>query len=62
MYEARVPWSELDMPPPQAGDLLVINFIANENDGQGRACWMGLTPGIGEAKAPHVYRRFVVGK
>lgn len=59
VYEALVPWEALDMAPPGPGRLLALNFIANEDDGQGRAYWMGLTPGIGEGKSPQVYRRFV---
>jgi len=41
---------------------MAINVVANDDDGQGRAYWMGLTPGIGEAKTPMVYREFVVGR
>jgi hypothetical protein len=59
LYEAFVPWEALGIPPPGPGRLLALNFIANENDGRGRAYWMGLTPGIGEGKSPQVYRRFV---
>jgi hypothetical protein len=58
-YEAFVPWEAIGTTPPAPGELLAINFIANENDGQGRAYWMGLTPGIGESKSPISYRRFV---
>ncbi|NLX04957.1 MAG: hypothetical protein GXY33_07420 [Phycisphaerae bacterium] len=42
------------------GTVMAINLIANDNDGQGRACWIGLTPGIGEEKRPAQYLRFVV--
>jgi len=59
LYEALLPWDQLGVSPPIPGRLLALDFIANENDGQGRAGWMGLTPGIGEAKRPEVYRRFV---
>ncbi|MGQ9729882.1 MAG: sugar-binding protein [Candidatus Zipacnadales bacterium] len=59
-YEASVPWEVIEVPAPAAGDVRAINFIANENDGPGRAYWMGLTPGIGEGKAPQSYRKFVL--
>jgi hypothetical protein len=59
IYEVRIPWEALVAGPPASGRLIALNVIANENDGQGRAYWMGLTPGIGEAKAPQSYRRFV---
>jgi hypothetical protein len=59
-HEVFLPWSALGVPTPRARQVLAIDFIANENDGRGRACWMGLTPGIGEAKTPSAYRRFVM--
>ena len=37
VYEVRVPWGSLGMSPPGAGQLLAINFIANENDGNGKS-------------------------
>jgi hypothetical protein len=58
-YEAFLPWSALDVPVPARGQVLAINFIANDNDGNGRNYWMGLTPGIGESKLPAAYREFV---
>jgi len=60
IYEARIPWTALRPPPPIAGQVMAIDFIVNENDGQGRSCWMGLTPGIGEGKSPGSFRRFAV--
>lgn len=60
VYEVAVPWQALNVPPPKPGDVMAINFIANDNDGQGRGYWMGLTPGIGEGKSPTCYRRFVL--
>lgn len=59
-YEAFLPWSALDIPAPTRGQVVAINFIANDNDGNGRNYWMGLTPGIGESKCPSAYREFVV--
>ena len=59
VYEALLPWADLGLQPPEAGQVVALNVIANENDGQGRAYWMGLTPGIGEGKVPEVYRRFI---
>lgn len=62
LYEAFIPWTALNLPPPRPSRVLAINFIANDNDGHGRAYWMGLTPGIGEAKNPQAYREFVIGQ
>lgn len=67
-YEAFLSWVALAAPQvsmarPEAtiapGSVMAINFIANDNDGHGRAYWMGLTPGIGERKVPSAYREFV---
>lgn len=58
IYEAAIPWSELGIELPQPGKVMAINFIVNDNDGQGRLYWMGLTPGIAEGKRPAVYRKF----
>ncbi|MEK6795760.1 MAG: sugar-binding protein [Spirochaetota bacterium] len=61
-YEAFITWKELDLPVPAAGKLMPMSFIVNENDGQGRGSWMGLTAGIGESKAPVNYRSFLFAK
>lgn len=60
VYEARIPWGLLGATRVKPGRIVSLNFIANDDDGQGRNYWMGLTPGIGEGKAPQSYRRFVV--
>ncbi len=58
-YEAFFKWDELGIPPPEAGKIMPLNFIVNENDGQGRSSWMGLTPGLGDSKAPVNYKSFI---
>jgi len=58
IYEAAIPWKELGIQSPQAGKVMAINFVVNDNDGQGRLYWMGLMPGIAEKKQPGVYRKF----
>ncbi len=57
-YEALVPWKTLRLPAPWPGRVMAINFIVNENDGAGRAYWLGLTPGIGSGKSPQDYEEF----
>ncbi|MBU0608093.1 MAG: hypothetical protein KKI08_09395, partial [Armatimonadetes bacterium] len=56
-YRAALPWPLVGVTP-DAGRALGISFIANQNNGQGRGYWMGLTPGIGEAKRPVAYCDF----
>ena len=34
-----------------------FNLIVNDDDGAGRYMWIGITPGIGERKAPFLYRK-----
>ncbi len=55
IYELGIPWDLLGITP-RPGRILAFNLIANDNDGHGREYWMGLTPGIGEAKRPAAYR------
>jgi hypothetical protein len=56
-YEIFVPWTYLygQDHKPRAGDVLAANFIVNDNDGNGRKCWIGLVDGIGAGKQPDVY-------
>lgn len=61
VYEAAFAWAALGLKSPQPGQIMALNFIANENDGEGRVYWIGLTPGIGEAKVPAVYQQFRLG-
>lgn len=60
IYETFLPWKTLEMKPPTPGRVMAINVMANDDDGQGRSYWMGITPGIGESKNPQAYRRFVL--
>ena len=54
-YYAAFPWALLGVKPAP-GKVFGFNFIINQNNGNGRAYWMGLTPGIGEAKRPSVFK------
>ncbi len=58
-YRIAIPWKTLKLKP-FPGMIFGMNFIANDDDGHGRNYWMGLTPGIGEAKNPYAYRKFVL--
>jgi hypothetical protein len=59
LYEAAVTWKSLNIVPPKEGRIMAINFVVNQNDGQGRIYWMGLTPGIAEGKFPKAFRKFI---
>jgi hypothetical protein len=59
-YEVLFPWSWLGGRQLSEGDVFRMNFIANDNDGGGRKCWIGLTPGIGEAKRPAAFYQWIL--
>jgi len=61
-YEAFFSWESLALQAPEPGRVMPMNFLVNENDGQGRASWLSLTPGIGDSKAPASYKSFVLEK
>jgi hypothetical protein len=61
-YRAAFPWKELSPLDPKPGTVFGLNFIAVDNDGYGRDFWIGLTPGIAEAKLPAVFKKFVLIK
>jgi hypothetical protein len=56
IYRVALPWAVIGTRPT-AGAALGLSFIVNQNNGQGRGYWMGLTPGIGEAKRPLAFRK-----
>jgi hypothetical protein len=60
MYESLIPWSALNCSTPQAGHIIGLNFVVNDDDGKGRSYWMGLTPGIADGKMPGMYDRFIL--
>jgi hypothetical protein len=62
IYEAFMPWTDLKLRPPQPGRAMALSFIYNQNNGAGRAYWMGLTPGLGEAKTPGQFKTFLFTK
>jgi hypothetical protein len=59
-YEVVIPWSHIEIDPPVAGRVMAINFVVNENDGKGRACWIGPASGIVEKKQPGLFPEFVL--
>jgi len=59
-YEILIPWSAVGVGAPTAGRIFRMNIVANDNDGTGRKCWIGLAPGIGEGKHPHAFRQWIL--
>jgi hypothetical protein len=57
-YVARIPWKSLGTDgPPTTG--LRLNFIVNDDDGQGRKGWVQLSDGIGKDKNANLFMLFV---
>ncbi len=59
-YRVALPWKTLGKLEPVNGRIFGFNFIVNNNDGNGRNYWLGLTNGIGEVKYPFIYRKFMI--
>jgi len=59
-YRIAIPWKTLGRLEPVKGRIFGFNFIVNNNDGNGRNYWLGLTNGIGEVKYPFIYRKFML--
>ncbi|MBM4084731.1 MAG: hypothetical protein FJ272_08075, partial [Planctomycetes bacterium] len=57
IYEFAMPIRELYPLQAKPGATVRFNFIVNDDDGGGRAKWIGITPGIGERKAPHLFKK-----
>ena len=58
-YRIAIPWRDLGIQS-KPGTVFGLNFIVPDNDGSGRNFWIGLAPGIAEAKLPALYKKFVL--
>lgn len=60
-YEAKIPIKELWPLRVGVGKVVRFNFLVNDDDGNGRDKWIGLTPGIGYPgkRDPSIYRKLV---
>ena len=59
LYRIAIPWRDLGIQP-RPGTVFGFNFIVPDNDGSGRNFWIGLAPGIAEAKLPALFKKFVL--
>ncbi len=60
IYVAAFPWEVLAPATGEEGTIFSFNFIANDDDGNGREGWLGITGGIGETKAPRLFRKVLL--
>lgn len=60
VYEMSIPWKELAPFQPFPGAKMRFNFIINDDDGQGRAKWIGVTPGLAEKKETPLYKQMIL--
>lgn len=58
-YRIAIPWKSLKIKP-EKGAIFGLDFTANDNDGATLRYWMGLTPGIVDAKNPAAYKKFIL--
>lgn len=56
-YVVVFPWRVLSPATGEEGSIFGFNFIVNDDDGQGREGWMGITGGMGEGKIPRLFRK-----
>ncbi|HEX2952309.1 MAG TPA: sugar-binding protein, partial [Armatimonadota bacterium] len=61
-YEMFVSWKSLGMAAPQAGSVIGVNLVVNEDDGLGRKSWLQYAFGIAETKAPSLFPRCILAK
>lgn len=59
-YQARLPWVALGLKQVPA-EPFRVNFIVNDDDGDGRKQWLRLSPGMGDGKAPEQFPLFLLG-
>jgi hypothetical protein len=62
VYHVAIPRRELAPLELKPGTVFGLNFIVPDNDGLGRNFWIGLAPGIAEAKLPGLFKKFVLVK
>lgn len=58
-YRIAIPWKSIKAAP-EPGMIFGLNFTANDHDGAMLRYWMGLTPGIVDAKNPAAYKKFLI--
>ena len=60
IYQMAIPMKDLSPFVAKEGGVMGFNFIINDNDGQGRKGWLGLSGGIGEGMNPQLYGHLVL--
>ena len=62
IYELFVPWDYIyGGHSPEQGAVIATNFILNDNDGNGRAYWLGPADGIASGKRTEYFPWLVLG-
>ncbi len=59
-YVAAFPWNIITPAAGETGSIFGFNFIVNDDDGDGRKGWLGMTLGMGESKAPRLFRKVLL--
>jgi hypothetical protein len=59
-YQVTLPWIALGLTQAPT-DPFRLNFIVNDDDGNGRKQWLRLSPGMGDGRSPGQFRLFLLG-
>lgn len=59
IFEFKVPLKQLHPLKAVEGMAVRFNIVLDDNDGQGRKCWLGITRGLAEKRDPSVYKKVV---
>jgi len=61
IYEAKLPWAALKEGfTPAAGDIINLDIVLTDNDGEGREDWLQWTPGYMEKGEPSYYGKLIL--
>ena len=55
VYEAAIPWEEMAPLRPEVGKTVGFSLVVNDDDGDGRKCWLEWLGGIAGSKDPSLW-------
>jgi len=60
-YKAKLPWAALKEGfTPATGDIINLDIVLTDNDGEGREDWLQWTPGYMEKGEPSYYGKLIL--
>jgi len=55
VYEAAIPWEEMAPLRPEVGKTVGFSLVVNDDDGDGRKCWLEWLGGLAGSKDPSLW-------